>query len=97
MRLEDEMTEEEKSLALAYLMGWEVIRHESGSLLRVPDKRARIKEYLCPYDGGVIGRSQFAAILLDNMEVLQEPAFLDVLPTQANILDEILRMHGKLK
>jgi len=99
------MHETEKSLKLAELMGWDVVRRPQR------DERVIISDYgrnlggnvtLCPYRNTVSGCSQFALILLRFPEVMNEVKDMSmssetygigVEPTQANILDEILRMN----
>jgi len=94
----------EKSLALAKLMLWDV----TPDLLFMPSgviPRADNWSVLCPYSYTEEGLSQFAVILLRFPEVMlvwqryfdpdsQEPHYI-LEPTQANILDEILRMRGE--
>ena len=93
------MTEQEKSLKLSELMGWRLYENEGKFF-------THDMGCLCPYNelprGS--GRAQFAAILLRFPEVMAR--FVGVKneyeitmlpwnePTQANILDEILRMNG---
>jgi len=97
------MTETEKSLAWAKIMGWPANDpfFELGTIN--------------PYDNDYLGRAQFAAILLKHPEIMKsfchiEPEidlvehdnpindywiqFDTNLATQTNILDEGLRMHG---
>jgi len=78
------MNTQDKSLKLAELMGWM-------ELPAMPQ----------PYEDSVIGRAEFAAILLKYLE--EDQYFFEGWisrwgtskpMTQANILDEILRMNG---
>ena len=96
------MNTQDKSKKLAELMGWERIwssvreeYHVNGSYME-----------LVMYDSDNDGLAQFAAILLKFPEVFEDcigggfiletshegAGYLQ--PTQANILDEILRMNG---
>ncbi len=101
------MTETEKSLALAELMGWHV-----GAKMPAGDYHVHIQtmrtytdreRWLMPYrEGHIDGLAQFATILLRfGTEIFNSGEFLGdeygylKEPTQANILDEILRMKGK--
>ena len=51
-----------------------------------------------PYDSGTYGLAQFAAILLESPEVhawqVDGDGFVEGVPTQASLLDDILRMNG---
>ena len=101
------MNEPEKSLELAKLMLWQKASWNNSGVV---DSDAETEPYLfCSQELGplmlnpyhpVDGLAQFAAILLKFPEVLYEPDSYGVLwgahvePTQANILDEILRMNG---
>ena len=100
------MNTQEKSLELARLMGWEL----SNRLLkdRAAIMNWHIARYgghiLQPYKHNDDGLAQFAAILLKFPEVMNKcdcdgywefnPSTGGMEPTQANILDEILRMNG---
>jgi len=102
------MNEQEKSLKLAELMGWEVEKHIYSDLSITTCIRGTDEE-LCPYEYED-GLAQFAAILLEFIEVMYSHAIVNTLtyaegcyefawnndeqPTQAKILDEILRMKG---
>lgn len=104
------MNEQEKSLKLAELMGWRIVYHEECYANVQKDSGNPLKtESLEPYcEDSNLGLAQFAAILLKNMEVLAHFCRADIRseqdnefsvelvgePTQANILDEILRMNG---
>jgi len=104
------MNEQEKSLKLAELMGWEIetyygdapyicASHFDNKIKHIP---------LVPYEMSQIGLAQFAAIFFKFREVMCNECFLsyeahkglsyceplEKEPTQANILDEILRMNG---
>jgi len=96
------MNTQEKSLKLAELMGWKP-KWNNMACEGVP----KIFDYgfLEPYASGNNGRAQFAAILLKFPEVMGRhdlymwnhpngAAIGATEPTQANILDEILRMNG---
>jgi len=95
------MNEQEKSLKLAELMGWEIVdSDEAGhyTVLYPFDSDA-----LNPYSSQPFGLAQFAAILLKFPEVMAktegvwemtESYWETHKPTQANILDEILAMNG---
>jgi len=105
------MTEQEKSLKLAELMGWRKYPHSpdmkrgvSYSVRGIDGMPSASIVDLEPYAATPIGRVQFAAILLKFPEVITH--FVDGEgelstantygePTQANILDEILRMNGE--
>lgn len=97
------MTEDMKSLLHAKYMGWTVhysaftgadgIPHvELGSVHR--------KVKLRPYDDTIYGRALFAAIILENLEVVKRFEYSsllgewDIKPNQRLLLDEILRMKG---
>ena len=98
------MTEREKSLELAELMGWKVYWEDNGAesvpVLKMGNRQ--IAGTLNTYNN----LAQFAAILLKYPEVLVRPRFIGCLnnkelaypdynkPTQENILDEILRMNS---
>lgn len=109
----DGMNEQEKSLALAKLMGWRT----QGCICWLPyEVKAAYRPYgsesntaeVQPYKDNEVGLAQFAAILLKFPEVMHELSgyddhpehggvgenFFNEPPTQANILDEILRMNG---
>ena len=80
-------TIEERSLMLARLMGRSAYNQNMNSWR--------------PYSDGTIGRAQFAGILLRFPEVMDEilnhpekGKRFTIDPTQANILDAILRMNG---
>ena len=104
------MTELEKSLALAKLMGWELRsnheRIEAGMVdFEITNDPNLTGTILCPYKSNPTGLSQFAAILLKYPEVMVSKGRLfkgdptsyntwEKEPTQQNILDEILRMNG---
>jgi len=96
------MNEQEKSLKLAELMGWDIKVDPLGFAYFECNNGK-----LVPYELSRNGLAQFAAILLKFPEVMHayvskyqahgNPS--DILrwkrkPTQANILDEILRMNG---
>jgi len=93
------MNEKEKSLKLAKLMRWRV--DKDGCTYLFDSGLQPVN----PYDTGAYGLSQFAAILLKFPEMMlvwqryfdpdsQEPRYI-LEPTQAIILDEILRMYGE--
>jgi len=99
------MNEQEKSLELAEVMGWE--RSELGGVSFWEGENIDLYHTtLCPYSSCNAGKAQFAAILLRFPEVMERfteaGSMLDdatmmrngMKPTQANILDEILRMNG---
>jgi len=70
-----------KSILLAKLMGWGLTPREQGICIG----RDGHTEQLCPYADSVLGRAQFAAIVL---------AFPDVhRTTQEDTLNEILKLH----
>jgi len=91
------MTEQEKSLKLAELMGWSIFEGK---------RFLHTGEELEPYADTRSGLAQFAAILLKFPEAMTSygmkcdgSVYLcdspdDCPPTQTNILDEILRMNG---
>ena len=89
------MNEQEKSLALAELMEWELDSPLSTkySYTKYNGLNWRILE---PYDASQEGKAQFSDILLKFPEVMfDEYKHWDLDEcTQANILDEILRMNG---
>jgi hypothetical protein len=89
------MKEQEKSLKLAELMGWETIVDNMGRYLVVNTSYNWLHHsYLTPYGSGSYSLAQFAAILLANIQVTRTAGYRYIEPTQANILDEILRMNG---
>lgn len=88
-----ELTTQEKSLALAELMGWEVQGHAIKLIWSEPE---RCSVELCPYTNYIAGLAQFAAILLKYQEAAFETSGLLSNPTQADYLDTVLRMEGKL-
>ena len=63
------MTEQEKSLALAKLMGWKVEQKEFFNDVDCCYRKG-CWEVLCPYKGTTVGSAQFAAILLAFPEVM---------------------------
>jgi hypothetical protein len=85
----------EKSLELAELMGWDVQTDQGITTMPAPSR-----DILCPYDTYLNGRAQFADILLEYTEVMHKLTsgtnrfWHGCKPTQANILDEILRMNN---
>jgi len=89
------MNKEEKALKLADLMGWKIEIDDEG--IAYTDTTL-----LQPYADSETGKAQFASILLKFPEVMnmnpKEGYFggIDHLfePTQANILDEVLRLNG---
>ena len=97
------MTEQEKSLALAKLMGWEL-----SELYIIQNPECPVfHQYLEPYNDSTIGYAQFAAILLKYPEVMTEVCVAhydlsihlfepeeDGRNWQGFILDEVLRMKG---
>jgi len=94
------MNEQDKSIALAKLMGWDVHIYDT----QIHFKGVGIDGVLQPYDEREYGRAQFATLLLTFPDVLLvfqlakeggvgEWEYL-LKPTQENILDEILRMNG---
>jgi len=94
------MNEREKSLKLAELMGWVVFTY-SPPFIRFQTSIGKKLMILDPYGDTPDGLAQFAAIPLKFPEVmkrLKQDIFTgqswDIEPTQANILDEILRMNG---
>ena len=106
MNTQENMSVSEKSLKLAELMGWTT--QDSSLGYHYITSKAFNACVLAPYTEGEenIGRCQFAAILLKFPEVMNNSnlvwwdSYNDcqnedyVEPTQANILDEILRMNG---
>jgi len=95
--------EEEKSLELSKLMGWEC--SEMHKLFYIESDDEFTDCILCPYEGCYNGLAQFAAILLKFPEVFEyaegggylkptEHGGCDIAPTQENILDEILKING---
>ena len=95
------MNEQEKSLKLAELMEWEtrltcIVKNAPSSVKVYADKESGIGfAELQPYSKEEIGLSQFAAILLKFPEVMEfSTEWTYNKPTQANILNEILRMNG---
>ena len=97
---------QDKSLLLAELMGWAIGANINTSQRTVITGIARVGGILRPYDGDGHGLAQFAAILLKFPEVFYHDKLErwdyyhdcanveHIEPTQANILDEILRMNG---
>ncbi len=90
------MDKKEKSLKLAELMGWKLKERKIAGLMVVHeivnDEPLRFhKAFLEPYDFDVNGLAQFAAILLKFPGVMWD---WEKEPTQANILDAVLRMEG---
>jgi len=105
-KLSRDATEEQKSLALAELMGWNLEPNPySNGTYADEDMQWNLgvlgkthSDGLYPYEHHVFGLAQFAAILLE----LKTPFFVrtwsaGLEPTQTNILDEILRMEGKME
>jgi len=102
------MNEQEKSLKLAELMGWELDYNKLWDEWHVLNlfPRGHIATILQPYANSEQGHAQFATILLKFPEVFStfdcritsNPKNVMWLngekPTQSNILDEILRMNG---
>jgi len=98
------MTEQEKSLKLAELMGWDVGNDSQTGRLVVTIRHGMSGWFLEPYAGDTTGGlAQFAAILLKFPEVMKRIYWYDdaiqhcvdtIPPTQTNILDEVLAMHG---
>jgi len=99
------MNEKEKSLELAKLMGWRVHVYDT----HVNFDGGVIDGVLQPYEKSKSGLAQFGAIELQHKKVMMRFAFdlcddrwLDSKdgelfhgePTQENILDEILKLHG---
>ena len=69
------MNEREKSLALANLMGWKIKKSSCGVLLVNWEDSIFGRsnpDILCPYAANVIGRVQFAVILLKFPNVITE-------------------------
>jgi len=93
------MTEQEKSLKLAELMGWEVGPDGKGNVVfyEVEDFGG-CGSRLQPYAHYEDGLAQFAAILLKFPDVMQGIDYeWHAYPAEARqrvILDEILRMNG---
>jgi hypothetical protein len=93
-------TEAEKSMMLAELMEWEVDSFRGGAYTTFWGYTTH-----GPYMTTKTGLAMFAAILLKFPEVMlnmhdlectcMAPTCFVFEPTQANILDEILRMNGK--
>ena len=99
------MNEQEKSIKLAELMGWErkPNPYSNGAYADedyVWDVDVRLINGVYPYASHEFGLAQFAAILLKFPEVMirfmwgGEHGKYFINPTQSNILDEILRMNG---
>jgi len=102
------MTKKGKSLLLAKLMKWKLFKD-----IMIDDPKAPgYGQRLQPYLDTTAGLAQFAAILLAFPEVMtttvtrivhgeeEEICKWDLeayKPTQANLLDEIVRMNGLLK
>jgi len=98
----------EKSRMLAELMGWNPYGIHDNAYYMVSFMGNIVRAE--PYLGTKKGLAQFAAILLKFPEVMMEWSYIHTdgigwidgadkscgKPTQANILDEILRMEGKL-
>jgi len=108
------MTNDEKSLKIAELMGWkgyytDFTRHDFIWDCNPDFDCTQYK--LEPYEKSEEGLAQFAAILLKFSDIMQRFGRLNGVwhirckkheiterePTQANILDEILRMNGVMK
>jgi len=105
------MNELEKSLEHARLMKWKLVEYGGRSpiyktIVAVSGGHQH-RDYFEPYRDTTAGRAQFAAILLDNAEVMDRfhtrgnPAprgsmatHKTIKPTQESLLDEILRMKG---
>ena len=96
------MNEYEKSLKLAKLMGlsYNIIDCKDGYMTIEPTcdhirrESGDVVQYT-PYESDEEGLAQFAAILLKFPEVMEfSTEWTYNKPTQANILDEILRMNG---
>lgn len=102
------MNGQEKSLALAVLMGWELVSTQGNHWINNWGYTAShsVDCYLDPYNN----LAQFAAILLKFPEVMGRRVahptidpdrgmsvslWTIVEPTQENILDEIIKMNGK--
>lgn len=102
--LKSDATEEEKSLALAELMGL-IVSEDNSVMSRNAFDRSHDWKVYNPYEGNIAGLAQFAAILLRFPEVFDSVE--DVIIScedgamrpfnQANILDEILRMNGRME
>ena len=104
------MTEKEKSLKLAELMGWKLVTIFGDADWNIVREPALLNNdefpVLEPYVYGADGLAQFAAILLKFPDVMTFVSYeadttlkmyngLELKePTQSNILDEILRMNG---
>jgi len=91
--------EKQKSLALAKLMGWNPSYSSDGRFISCMPPWCG-GETLCPYTKTQQGLTQFAAIFLKDPEVMElfrcvneMTGAFSIKPTQANILDEILRMY----
>ena len=100
MKLPKDATEEQKSLALAKLMGYK--KHSDGTWTDGkgywPNVAGGGYGRFVPYENSTLGKAQFATILLE----FKTPFFVKTWsaglePTQTNILDEILRMEGKIE
>jgi len=103
--VETEMNEQEKSLKLAELMGWEVISVRD---MRMYNPFCTGTADIELYNETTRGLAQFAAILLRFPEVMRRFDHVGpygdgtggiqtadgLPPTHTNILDEILRMNG---
>ena len=99
------MNEQEKSLKLAELMGWPMWSLRPKDMLDTELIKG-FGAHLCPYKETKHGLAQFAAILLRFPEVMAKIIVVDtssdgddfvklrIKPTQANILDEILKLNG---
>lgn len=85
-----------KSLKLAELMGWGIEMYKGRETIGAGSPMRG--HYIRPYEDCEHGLAQFAAILLKFPEVMNsfsyEEGRPDMPPTQANILDEVLRMKG---
>jgi len=97
------MNEKEKSLKLAELMGWKLHLGTDYEYWSGMDKDlGGIGNYHCQSLDPYTSLAQFAAILLKFPEVMDRSTHPEIMggtglpfePTQANILDEILRMKG---
>ena len=100
------MNEQEKSVKLAELMGWDEFKHTGAYVVFSEYELSELK----PYCTDVQGLAQFAAILLKFPEVIFRQADITSIDTgkdigfdsrwhyydfnQTEILDEILRMNG---
>ena len=91
------MNEQEKSLELAELMGWKLVTIFGDADWHIVREPAFLNNdkfpVLEPYAYDADGLAQFAAILLKFPEVFEDFMY-EFIPTQSNILDEILRMNG---